>query len=341
VAESLFTTETPSGTDNTDGTPGITTATSMIFAVAGTITHVRFYSTLHPSGTYTGLVWHVDSADPNASGGTLLASKSVSSGITGGGWNTITLDTPVSVSTSTLYRIGLHSDAGLYVNTGTFFTSSLTTGNITAPHNGDDPVGLGSVFQGTFAVNASPTYPTTAFNANSYFIDVVFVAGGAPTGTTPNGLAIPVSYGSPTAALGLSTAPAGLAIPASLGQPTASLNRSAAPTGISVPVSLGTPSTAYNLTTAPAGLGIPVSFGSPSVGAQGALPAGLAVPVSLGTPSASYALSGRPNGLAVAIHLGQPSTQPPTVSRSGLPRLVTGSTGHRISTSTRQGRITD
>lgn len=172
MTESLFTTQTPTGTDNSDGAPGITTATTVTFAINGYITHVRFYATLTVGGTYTGAVWRVTSGDASPAG-TLLASKTLAGSPTTGTWNTIQLDTPVAVTAGVPYRIGLFSGAGRYVNTVNFFSSGLTNGNIIAPGDGNNP-GVGAIGQGVFVINAALTYPSTAFNSNAYFVDVVF-----------------------------------------------------------------------------------------------------------------------------------------------------------------------
>lgn len=201
MAESLFTSQTPSVSAN-DGGPGIVTATTVQFATAGTITHVRFYaSNAGFSGTWTGAVWQVLTTDDSPSG-TLLGSKTLAgSSVTPDAWNTVALDTPISVATGVLYRVGLHTPSA-YVATNSFFVSSLTSGNITAPANGADPVGLGSLKQGVFVINASLTYPSSVGLAASYFVDVVFEAGSAPgAGTAALGLSLELSaYGSASSA---------------------------------------------------------------------------------------------------------------------------------------------
>lgn len=259
----LFTTQTPSVTDASDGSPGITTATTVRFTVAGTVTGIRFYATTTVGGTYTVLLYQVTAADTSPAG-TLLASKTMGAAPTGGTWNTVTLDTPISVATGTLYRACLFSGAGRYVATTAFFTSALVNGSIVGDSNGDNPVGLGTLNQGTFAINASATYPSTVASAASYFVDVEFTADTGDKTTAPAGLAVPVSLGSPVASFAGSVSPSGLAVPVSLGSPTASFAGSVSPAGLAVPVSLGAP-TLPLATAVPAGIGIPVSLGAPTV----------------------------------------------------------------------------
>ena len=259
----LFTSQTPTVTDASDGSPGITTATTVRFAQEGTVTGIRFYATTTVGGTYTGLLYQVDAADDVSPAGTLLASKTLGSAPTGGTWNTITFDTPVSVTTNTLYRTCLFSGAGRYVATTSFFTSDVVNGDITADANGDDPVGLGSLRQGTFLINAAPGYPSGAASATSYFADVEFTAGAAPL--APNGVEVPITLGAPTLAFTASAAPSGIEVPVSLGAPGAAFSASASPDGISAPVTLGAPTVL--MTVAPAGISAPFTLGEPVIDA--------------------------------------------------------------------------
>jgi uncharacterized protein DUF4082 len=184
---SLFTTQTPTGTDNSDGSPGITMGTTFYTDVDGFVYGGRFYATATVSGNYTAALWLITGTggDPDPSGGTLIASKTVTSaGITAGAWNNITFDSPVAITANTAYRIGIFSDAGRYVNTPNFFTTSgVVNGNLHALEDSATYFGgIGVIRQGTFTVNAALAYPTSSFNANSYFSDLLFSTSG---GTTP------------------------------------------------------------------------------------------------------------------------------------------------------------
>lgn len=172
----LFTSQTPASGDNSDGTPGITTATAVRFAVTGNVTGIRFYATATVGGTYTVALWDVTAADPNGSGGTLLASNTMGGAPTGGAWNSVAFDPPVAVVTTKLYKAGVFSGAGRYVFTSSFFGSDLVNGDITADANGDDPIGLGNLNQGSFTINASLAYPTNQPGSSCYFVDVEFTA---------------------------------------------------------------------------------------------------------------------------------------------------------------------
>lgn len=188
MSESLFTSETPSTTDASDGTPGISTATTVQVAVSGTVSAIRFYATATKDGTYTAELWLATVADDDVPAGTLLASKAVSStAITAATWNVITFDTPVSVTPGHLYRCVLHNSQGRYVATAGFFTSSgLTTGNLTAYATGTDPnpPGLGGMRQGSFRISAAAgSYPNISGNGSCYFVDLVFTSSTTVDGT--------------------------------------------------------------------------------------------------------------------------------------------------------------
>lgn len=179
MSESLFTGQTPSTTDASDGTPGISTATTVQVAVDGTISAIRFYATATKGGTYTAELWLATVADDDTPAGTLLVTKAASAAaITAGTWNTIAFDTPVAVTPGHLYRCVLHNNQGRYVATTGFFTSAgLTNGNLTAYQNGTDPnpPGLGGMRQGSFRISAAAgSYPNLSGSGTCYFVDLVF-----------------------------------------------------------------------------------------------------------------------------------------------------------------------
>lgn len=170
--ENLFTSQVPTGLNNSDGTPGITTGTTMSFAVAGSVKGIRWYCTQNTGGTWTVALYEVTDDVT----GTLLASRVVSPTPTGQAWNTMLFTTPVAVSSSKVYRVAVHNDQGRYVSTAHFFDGGdVINGNVR---------GLGSpsggLNNGSFTINAALSYPSTSFNSASYFVDVVYAAG---TGT--------------------------------------------------------------------------------------------------------------------------------------------------------------
>jgi hypothetical protein len=180
VTESLYTSQTPIVTNASDGTPGITTATTLNFLVDGFITHVRFYATSTVGGTYTAAVYEVTAADPPGIPPSPLATKIMAGSPTGGTWNTIALDTPVAVQVGKYYRVAIHNNQGRYVASNNFFLTVVTNGNVVGESTAANPFGAFS--QGAFVINAALTYPSSEGSATSYFVDVLFEL---PGGTTP------------------------------------------------------------------------------------------------------------------------------------------------------------
>ncbi|MFC3504812.1 DUF4082 domain-containing protein [Micromonospora krabiensis] len=289
MAESLFTSQTPAVTDASDGTPGISTATTVRFTAAGTVSAIRFRSTTTVGGTYTGELWRVDAND-NSPAGTKLASAVLGGTPSGGAWVEIPI-TPVSVVTNTLYRAVVHNNQGRYVATLNLFDSALTNGNITADAHTSNPVGLGVLNQGTFAISATANvYPANEGSGGTcYFVDVVFDTGGG----------------------GSTVAPDGISVPAAVGGPSVSWPGAVAPDGVSVPAAVGAPALAWSGQVAPAGLSVLVDVGSPLVGVAPVAPDGLVVPLAVGAPAVGWSASAAPDGVAVPVAVGLPGAGMP------------------------------
>ncbi len=269
MTESLFTVQTPA-VSASDGAPGITTGTTLQFAVAGTVTHIRWYvGPFNAGGTWTGALWEVTGDDGSGGGagtGTLLASKAFSGTPVDGTWNTIALDTPVTIDISKVYRVGVHNGSR-YVATNSFFTSALVNGDITACADSSN-LGFGVIRQGTFIINASLTYPTQVGSSACYFADVVFAPDAGAGAVTPDGLAVTAALGTPALAQSLAIAPSGLAVTTSLGTPTLSQALAIAPSGIAVTAGLGTPAVVPvvpGLAIGPDGIAVTADPGSPTL----------------------------------------------------------------------------
>ncbi len=177
---SLFTSQVPVNGNQSDGTPGITTATTIMFSEPGFITHFRFYSTatLGPSDAYKGMIYRVTGPDDVGLLGAHLQTVDFSSGIVvPSSWNEIELPSKVPVVPGTGYRSCLFTGtSGRYVASNHLFDTGtpIANGPVFAPEHGSDPFGFGVFRQGTFEVNADPTYPNEEFQASCYFVDVVF-----------------------------------------------------------------------------------------------------------------------------------------------------------------------
>lgn len=144
-----------------------------------------FYITSGTTWTVTGIRFYLDAASVGSSSGyevylsygddaalmTLLSSKAASS-VTKGGWNDVTLDSPVSISVGTKYWATVYFPGGGYSNT---------------PHTFDSPVQAsdGSPLYGSATSEVTPgngvynyngpgvMLGASTYNANWYGIDVL------------------------------------------------------------------------------------------------------------------------------------------------------------------------
>jgi VCBS repeat-containing protein len=145
-------------------------------SVAGQITALKFYRSASDTGS--------DLLDLWSSTGTKLATATFSN-TTASGWQTVTLATPVNIAANTTYIASYHT-TGAYVATNNFFTTALTSGNLTATASAN----------GVYAYGGSATagiFPSSTFGASNYYADVVFTAAApdvAPTAVADTATAV-------------------------------------------------------------------------------------------------------------------------------------------------------
>ncbi len=125
----------------------------------GYVTGVRFYKSPTNVGTHVGSLW--------SSTGTLLASATFSSEGESG-WQQVTFPSPVAVKAGTTYVAGYYAPDGHYSATSAAF----------APFGVSNPplkaLANETSVDGVYAYGASPTFPTSSFNATNYWVDVLF-----------------------------------------------------------------------------------------------------------------------------------------------------------------------
>jgi hypothetical protein len=123
-------------------------------AVGGTATGIRFYKSPLNIGPHSGSLW--------SSTGTRLATV-VFTNETGTGWQAASFSSPVPITPGTTYVVSYHTDYGRYTATSNFFVSPVTSGPLTAPVNA-----------GVYAYGSTSTFPTNTFEAENYWVDVLF-----------------------------------------------------------------------------------------------------------------------------------------------------------------------
>jgi hypothetical protein len=183
---SLFGTQTPVVPAATDDTSPVELGMSFSSSVAGSVTAIRFHKGTGNTGTHTGSLW--------SSTGQRLATVTFS-GESATGWQTAQLATPIALTVGQTYVVSYFAPNGHYAYTTNFFQSPLTNGPLTA----------GTAANGRFFYGAAGGFPTTAWQASNYFVDVVFAVPGSPspvtvTTTTPASGATGVATNTPITA---------------------------------------------------------------------------------------------------------------------------------------------
>jgi hypothetical protein len=126
-------------------------------SVAGQITALKFYRSPGDRGPNLLDLW--------TSTGTNLASAHFFN-IRASGWQTVPLQTPVTIAANTTYVVSYHTN-GVYAATNDFFRDAVSSGSLSAPSCDNGVYSYGGT--GTTGI-----FPTSTFNATNYFADVVF-----------------------------------------------------------------------------------------------------------------------------------------------------------------------
>jgi hypothetical protein len=102
-----------------------------------------------------------------SSGGTRLATATFNAE-TPSGWQQVDFSSPVAVSANTTYIASYFAPLGHYSSEQNYFTAGLDRAPLHAPSSGVSG-GNGVYVYGPFS-----TFPTSAYNASNYWVDVVF-----------------------------------------------------------------------------------------------------------------------------------------------------------------------
>ena len=169
---------TPSGATDGDDTSSVELGVTFTATSDGTVSGVRFYKEPGNTGTHTGSLW--------TSTGTLLATGTFTNESTEG-WEELDFSTPVTVKAGTTYVASYHTSTGHYAMTPNGLSSPVTNGPLTAAAGG-----------GVYAYGSSSTFPSHAYQASNYWVDVVYTDNKAPavSATTPSSSATSVPVGS-------------------------------------------------------------------------------------------------------------------------------------------------
>ncbi len=165
---------TPGGIDSNDAN-AIEVGVKFTTDTFGTISGIRFYKSSKNTGTHTGNLW--------TSTGQLLG-RVTFSGETASGWQQASFSQPIAISPGTTYVASYFAPAGHYSQDEGYMYHAP------APQpDGNDSIDSPPLHavrstpsnpDGLFAYSAATTFPSNTFNAENYWVDVVFTPSPAP-----------------------------------------------------------------------------------------------------------------------------------------------------------------
>jgi phosphodiesterase/alkaline phosphatase D-like protein len=128
----------------------------------GYVIGIRFYKGAGNSGTHTGSLW--------SSTGTRLATATFANE-TASGWQQVSFANPVQISANTTYVASYFAPVGRYATSNSFFAGGgVTNGPLRALSNAE------AGGNGVYRYGSTSGFPTSTFNSENYWVDVLFSA---------------------------------------------------------------------------------------------------------------------------------------------------------------------
>jgi hypothetical protein len=158
--DTIFDFATPASLDSGDPTSG-NLGVKFTADSNGEIMGIRFYKATANTGPHSGSLW--------SSTGSLLASATFTNE-SASGWQTVLFSTPVAVTAGTTYVASYFDPNGHYSYSAAAFNSTFDNPPLHA-------VATGVSANGVYNYSATSTFPTSTFNANNYWVDVLFAPG--------------------------------------------------------------------------------------------------------------------------------------------------------------------
>ena len=140
-------------------------------SVNGEILGIRFYKGSQDTGTHIGSLWSQD--------GIRLAEATFINE-TDNGWQNVNFSTPISVEANKTYIASYNSPTGHYSATQNYFVNDIVNGPITVPSSAN------SNGNGVYSYGPAGTFPSSSYNNNNYWVDILFSDGAEPDNTGPN-----------------------------------------------------------------------------------------------------------------------------------------------------------
>ncbi|MBE1466941.1 DUF4082 domain-containing protein [Kibdelosporangium phytohabitans] len=146
--------------------------TKVRFDSRGTVHGIRFYKGPGNTGSHVGSLW--------SSNGTRLATGTFTNE-SGGGWQTLLFNTPVSVQSGVTYIVSYYAPSGRYSVTGGYFNGA---GGDYGPMHAL-PSGVDGN-NGVYRYGAGGGFPTNSYGNTNYWVDVIWQAGANGDSTPPS-----------------------------------------------------------------------------------------------------------------------------------------------------------
>jgi hypothetical protein len=125
----------------------------------GFIKGIRFYKGTSNTGTHIGSLW--------SASGTLLGQVAFA-GESASGWQEADFSSPVAITAGTTYVASYFAPNGEYAVDSAGLSAGVTNGPLTALASGS------SGGNGLYGYASSAQFPASTYNANNYWVDVVY-----------------------------------------------------------------------------------------------------------------------------------------------------------------------
>ncbi|QRE78092.1 DUF4082 domain-containing protein [Methylobacterium aquaticum] len=144
----------PTVTNTVDSTP-VELGVKFQSSAAGTISGIRFYKSTLDRGVHVGTLW--------SSTGQKLATTTFTNE-TADGWQTATFSNPVTITPGATYTASYYSTLGHYSSDVNYFSSTVTSGPLSAAGGSN----------GVYAYGSTSQFPTQTFSNTNFWVDVLF-----------------------------------------------------------------------------------------------------------------------------------------------------------------------
>ncbi|MDC8013884.1 DUF4082 domain-containing protein [Tahibacter soli] len=157
--DTLWSDTTTPATASANDTSAVELGVKFTSDIAGRVLGLRFFKGVQNTGTHTGTLW--------AANGTALATATFANE-TASGWQSVLFATPVTIAANTMYVASYHAPNGYYAADANYFASAYDNAPLHAPSS------AASGGNGVYRYGATTVFPDQTFNANNYWVDVIF-----------------------------------------------------------------------------------------------------------------------------------------------------------------------